>query len=63
MAPAGPFHTVVAATDWARVILREDRNPVDYIGEVWSVPLARTTVSDASGRLQAYVSGRVNAQG
>lgn len=55
---------LIAATDWARVILREDRNPVDYIGEVWSVPLARTTVSDASGRLQAYVSGRIeDAQG
>ena len=55
---------LIAATDWARVILREDRNPVDYIGEVWSVPLARTSVSDSSGRLQAYVSGRIeDAQG
>jgi general secretion pathway protein K len=56
---------LTAATDWAGVLLREDPNPtVDHLGEVWAVPLARTRISDASGRLEAWVSGRIeDAQG
>ncbi len=57
---------LTAATDWARVILREDRgkNAYDGKGDVWMVPLARTRVTDASGRLEAYVSGGIeDAQG
>lgn len=30
---------LTGALDWARLILREDRNGFDYIGEPWSVPL------------------------
>jgi general secretion pathway protein K len=62
---------LTAATDWARVILREDtdsnssrRNNYDGKGDIWTVPLARTHVTDASGRLEAYVSGGIeDAQG
>lgn len=56
---------VVAATDWALMLLREDSNTItDSLQEVWATPLARTRITDASGRLEAFVSGRIeDAQG
>lgn len=33
------------ALDWGRLILREDRNQIDYLGEIWSVPLAEARLS------------------
>ncbi|HET7773533.1 MAG TPA: type II secretion system minor pseudopilin GspK [Burkholderiaceae bacterium] len=56
---------VVAATDWALMLLREDANSMtDSLQEVWATPLARTRITDASGRLEAFVSGRIeDAQG
>ena len=51
---------VVAATDWALMLLREDSNPnTDSLQEVWATPLARTRITDASGKLEAFVSGRI----
>jgi general secretion pathway protein K len=56
---------VVAATDWALMLLREDSNSItDSLQEVWATPLARTRITDASGKLEAFVSGRIeDAQG
>ncbi|KPF69585.1 hypothetical protein IP84_04575 [beta proteobacterium AAP99] len=56
---------VVAATDWALMLLREDSNTLtDSLQEVWATPLARTRITDASGKLEAFVSGRIeDAQG
>jgi general secretion pathway protein K len=51
---------LTAATDWARLLLREDGNPnADYVPEVWSIPLAPTRITDESGRLEAFASGRI----
>jgi general secretion pathway protein K len=51
---------LTAATDWARLILREDGNPnADYVGEVWSIPLQPTRITDESGRLEALASGKI----
>jgi general secretion pathway protein K len=51
---------LTAATDWARLLLREDGNPnVDHLTEVWAIPLARTRITDESGRLEAFASGKI----
>lgn len=51
---------LTAATDWARLLLREDGNQrVDHLLEVWAVPLAPTRITDESGRLEAWASGRI----
>jgi general secretion pathway protein K len=51
---------LTSATDWARLLLREDNNKqVDYVPEVWSIPLASTRITDESGRLEAFASGKI----
>jgi general secretion pathway protein K len=51
---------LTAATDWARLLLREDNNKAqDYVPEVWSIPLAPTRITDESGRLEAFASGKI----
>jgi general secretion pathway protein K len=59
------------ALDWARLILREDRDPVDHLGEPWAVPLAEARLSTflAADRdnnslaenesLEAFLSGTI----
>jgi general secretion pathway protein K len=36
---------LTGALDWARLILREDRDPVDYLAEPWAVPLQEARLS------------------
>ena len=58
-----------AATDWARVILRQDLNisTVDHLGEVWALPVAETKLDETvtagakidSGTTNASLSGQV----
>ncbi|MGL4575725.1 MAG: type II secretion system minor pseudopilin GspK [Burkholderiaceae bacterium] len=51
---------LTAATDWARLLLREDGNPnVDHLTEVWAIPLARTRITDESGRMEGFASGKI----
>jgi general secretion pathway protein K len=64
---------LTGALDWARLILREDRNGIDHLGEPWAVPLqearlssflaaeGNTTTTTASGPdvLEAFLSGQV----
>jgi general secretion pathway protein K len=51
---------LTAATDWARLLLREDGNQqYDHLLEVWAIPLAPTRITDESGRLEAFASGRI----
>jgi general secretion pathway protein K len=51
---------LTSATDWARLLLREDNNKnQDYVPEVWSIPLAPTRITDESGRLEAFASGKI----
>lgn len=50
-----------AAIDWARAILRTDRQNtvVDHKGETWAIPIAETRVDDAQGEAgrEAWLSG------
>jgi len=48
-----------AATDWARLVLKEDKNAYDHMGEVWAVPIAETRIADAQGtkEREAWLSG------
>lgn len=58
-----------AATDWARVILRQDLNisTVDHLGEVWALPVAETKMDETvtagakidNGASNASLSGQV----
>jgi general secretion pathway protein K len=62
---------LTGALDWARLILREDRNAVDHLGEPWAVPLQEARLSSflAADRnntadtgpevLEAFLSGQV----
>jgi general secretion pathway protein K len=36
---------LTGALDWARLILREDRDPADYLAEPWAVPLEEARLS------------------
>lgn len=62
---------LTGALDWARLILREDRNNIDHLGEPWAVPLQEARLSSflAADRnataepgpevLEAFLSGQV----
>jgi general secretion pathway protein K len=62
---------LTGALDWARLILREDRNGVDHLGEPWAVPLEEARLSSflAADRnnsgdsgaevLDAFLSGQI----
>jgi general secretion pathway protein K len=62
---------LTGALDWARLILREDRNAIDHLGEPWAVPLQEARLSSflAAERnattdqgpevLEAFLSGQV----
>lgn len=62
---------LTGALDWARLILREDRNRFDHLGEPWAVPLQEArlssflaaqgnTATDAGGEvMDAFLSGTV----
>ena len=62
---------LTGALDWARLILREDRNGIDHLGEPWAVPLQEARLSSflAADRnataetgpevLEAFLSGQV----
>lgn len=62
---------LTGALDWARLILREDRNAIDHLGEPWAVPLQEARLSSflAADRnataepgpevLEAFLSGQV----
>lgn len=59
------------ALDWARLILREDRNGFDHLGEPWAVPLEearlssflaadRNATADAGSEvMEAFLSGQI----
>jgi general secretion pathway protein K len=59
------------ALDWARLILREDRNGFDHLGEPWAVPLEearlssflaadRNATADAGAEaMEAFLSGQI----
>ena len=58
-----------AATDWARVILRQDLNisVVDHLGEIWALPVAETKMDETvtagakidNGSTNASLSGQI----
>jgi general secretion pathway protein K len=48
-----------AATDWARMIIREDSANYDDLTEVWAVPIAPIRMTDIAGAQEAYFSGRL----
>ena len=62
---------LTGALDWARLILREDRNTYDHLGEPWAVPLQEARLSsflaadpNASADtgpevLEAFLSGQI----
>ncbi|NPC57976.1 type II secretion system minor pseudopilin GspK [Caenimonas soli] len=62
---------LTGALDWARLILREDRNGIDHLGEPWAVPLQEarlssflaadrnTTTESGPEVLEAFLSGQV----
>ena len=63
---------LTGALDWARLILREDRNGIDHLGEPWAVPLQEarlssflaaegnaTTTESGPDVLEAFLSGQV----
>jgi general secretion pathway protein K len=48
-----------AATDWARMIIREDPAAYDDLTEVWAVPIAPIRMTDIAGAQEAFFSGRL----
>jgi general secretion pathway protein K len=49
------------ATDWARIILREDMraSSVDHAGEPWALRLAETRLNEGDGRDPLYLAGQI----
>ena len=63
---------LTGALDWSRLILREDRNNIDHLGEPWAVPLQEarlssflaadrnnTTTESGPEVLEAFLSGQI----
>lgn len=64
---------LVGALDWARLILREDKQGIDHLGEPWAVPLAEARLSsflaaakegsspviDGEDGIEAFLSGSI----
>jgi general secretion pathway protein K len=63
---------LTGALDWSRLILREDRNSFDHLGEPWAVPLQEarlssflaadrnnTTMDSGPEVLEAFLSGQI----